>query len=140
VTARHDNRVTPLGQFLRSSSLDEVPQLVNVLRGDMTLVGPRPETPALAARYPADCQVVFAHRPGLTGPSQLQYRDSDALPADVSDPERYYLEVLVPRKILLDMNYLAEPSLKETLTVIVATAAHILKLDRPARSRKAAAA
>jgi lipopolysaccharide/colanic/teichoic acid biosynthesis glycosyltransferase len=141
VTAPGDRRVTAVGHFLRASSLDEVPQLVNVLRGDMTLVGPRPETLALAARYPAGCQVVFAHRPGLTGPSQLRYRDSDVLPPEVSDTERYYLEVLVLQTVGLDLQYLADPSLRRTIGVLFGTAAHVLKLNRrPGRAGEAAAA
>ena len=77
VTAADDPRVTRLGRVLRRTSLDELPQLWNVLRGDMTLVGPRPETPDLANRYPADCQWIFQFRPGLTGPAQVRLRDAD---------------------------------------------------------------
>src|SRR5947199_398862 len=71
VTAPGDERVTRVGRSLRRAGLDELPQLVNILRGEMTLVGPRPETPALAIRYPTECKVVFRYRPGLTGPAQV---------------------------------------------------------------------
>jgi len=72
VTTDRDARITGVGSFLRRTSLDEVPQLLNVLRGEMTLVGPRPETPALASRYPEDCRWVLEHCPGLTGPTQIR--------------------------------------------------------------------
>src|SRR5437660_1177405 len=75
VTAPDDNRVTRLGSLLRRAKIDELPQLVNVLVGHMTLVGPRPETVALAARYPADLKMIFRYRPGVTGPGQVLVGD-----------------------------------------------------------------
>jgi lipopolysaccharide/colanic/teichoic acid biosynthesis glycosyltransferase len=132
VTIPGDGRVTRVGRFLRATSLDELPQLINVLRGDMTLVGPRPETPALAGRYPDDCRGVFLFRPGLTGPAQLQYRDTHVLSAHTDDPESYYMAVLVPARTAVDLEYLARPSLRRTLGWIVETAAHGLSSSPPA--------
>lgn len=132
VTVLGDGRITPVGRFLRATSLDELPQLLNVLRGDMTLVGPRPETPALAARYPAACRQVFQYRPGLTGPAQLRYRDGHALPDGVDDPEAYYLTVLVPARTALDLEFLGRPTLARTFGWIVETAWHGLMSARPA--------
>ena len=95
VTAPGDDRVTRLGALLRKTSIDELPQLVNVLRGDMTLVGPRPETVSLARRYPEELQFVFRYRPGITGPSQVLVRDEKVL-GQVADVENFYLTELRP--------------------------------------------
>lgn len=136
VTRRGDPRVTAPGRLLRKTSLDELPQLVNVLLGQMTLVGPRPETPALAARYPADVAWVLDETPGLTGPAQISLRDDVSVvtvpgadAAAVADPElveRWYVENLVPRRVATDLTYLRRPSLWATLRVIGWTARYIL--------------
>jgi lipopolysaccharide/colanic/teichoic acid biosynthesis glycosyltransferase len=126
VTTATDPRITRVGSCLRALSLDELPQLVNILRGDMTLVGPRPETPDLAARYPPRFGVVFQHTPGLTGPAQLRHRDAFSLPADTTDIEAHYLQVLVPLRVQLDLEYLDDPSLRRTLAVLIETIAHVL--------------
>jgi lipopolysaccharide/colanic/teichoic acid biosynthesis glycosyltransferase len=133
VTAADDLRVTWIGRRLRSAGLDELPQLLNILRGEMTLVGPRPETPALARRYPRACAVVFDHRPGLTGPSQVRLRDKDVLPTGSQatlDFEEHYLERFVPIRTALDLDYLADPSLRRTLGYLFETAVY---LSRPVR-------
>jgi lipopolysaccharide/colanic/teichoic acid biosynthesis glycosyltransferase len=128
VTPADDPRITRVGRFLRTTGLDELPQLINILRGDMTLVGPRPETPALARRYPPDCMAVFQHRPALTGPSQVRVRDKDVLPTGEAalDLERHYLRELVPLRTALDLEYLANPSLRRTLGILLETAAYLL--------------
>jgi lipopolysaccharide/colanic/teichoic acid biosynthesis glycosyltransferase len=102
----------------------------------MTLVGPRPETPSLADRYPAGCRVVFAHRPGLTGPTQVRLRDKDVLPpAGVADLEGYYLRELVPTRVTLDFSYLDDPSLAHTVAMLWRTAVYVLRGSPAARSR-----
>jgi lipopolysaccharide/colanic/teichoic acid biosynthesis glycosyltransferase len=121
-----DPRVTRLGALLRAKHLDELPQFVNILRGQMTLVGPRPETPALASRYPADCCAILAFRPGLTGPCQLHMRRPHIPPGQ--DPEEYYLTELVPRRVRLDLGYTDSSTLMHTLAVLVGTAAVVLGL------------
>lgn len=126
VTCARDRRVTPLGRLLRRTSLDELPQLLNLVRGDMTLVGPRPETPGLARRYPPECRWVLAHRPGLTGPVQLRSAELAAPPGDLPDPEEYYLRVLVPRRVALDAEFLARPSLARVLGIVLRTAGHLV--------------
>ena len=135
ITTPDDQRVTRVGALLRASSLDELPQLFNVLRGDMTLVGPRPETVALAVRYPPEWRVVFAYRPGLTGPVQVTFRD--AVPNGLEDVEAYYVAELLPRRVELDLAYLADPTLKSTLTLMFATTSHVLSrvLHKSVRSR-----
>lgn len=121
VTAAHDPRVTRLGRWLRATSVDELPQFWHVLRGHMTLVGPRPETPALAARYPEPVRWVLDHRPGLTGPAQLGLRDDVALDTQATDPEVDYLERLVPQRVALDALYLRNPSLIRTVDLLAST-------------------
>jgi lipopolysaccharide/colanic/teichoic acid biosynthesis glycosyltransferase/O-antigen/teichoic acid export membrane protein len=124
ITRAVDRRVTRLGAVIRATSLDELPQLINVLRGDMTLVGPRPETVVLALRYPPACQALFAHRPGLTGPVQIRLRD--AVPEGIDDVEAYYLNDLIPHRTEVDMVYLANPTLGATLALLVETAQHLV--------------
>jgi lipopolysaccharide/colanic/teichoic acid biosynthesis glycosyltransferase len=136
VTRGNDPRITRVGKLLRSTGIDELPQFFNVLRGDMTLVGPRPETPSLADRYPAGCRVVFAHRPGLTGPTQVRLRDKDVLPpAGVADLEGYYLRELVPTRVALDFTYLDDPSLAPTIAMLWRTAVYVLRGSPATRSR-----
>jgi lipopolysaccharide/colanic/teichoic acid biosynthesis glycosyltransferase len=124
VTATGDTRITGLGRVLRRTSLDELPQLWNVLRGDMTLVGPRPETLGLAERYPPECRWIFDHRPGLTGPTQVRMRDSSVLPAGAVDVE-HYLKVLVPARTAVDALFLQRPTLGATLSVLADTIRHL---------------
>lgn len=126
ITPRDDVRVTRVGRRLRRAGLDELPQLVNVVRGEMTLVGPRPETPALAARYPAELRVVFRYRPGLTGPAQLCMRDEDALaPGDAELHAHYFAEV-VPRRVAVDLAFQAHPSLRATIAVLRDTVTYLV--------------
>jgi lipopolysaccharide/colanic/teichoic acid biosynthesis glycosyltransferase len=132
-TAADDPRITRLGRFLRTTSLDELPQLWHVLRGEMTLVGPRPETPALAAGYPAGCRWVFAYRPGLTGPAQVRLRDADMLPAGAEVDTDTYLSLLVPARTAVEARYLARPTLWATLQVLGDTVRHLLGRPVPPR-------
>lgn len=132
ITMSSDPRVTRVGAVLRSTSLDELPQLLNVLRGEMTLVGPRPETVALAGRYLPGCRWVLEHTPGLTGPAQIRLRDARVLDlraagGATADPERWYLEDIVPRRVELDASYLREPTLRRTLVVLLQTAVYLLR-------------
>ncbi len=124
ITGPDDRRITRVGAILRATSLDELPQLLNVLLGDMTLVGPRPETVTLALRYPVESRAVFAYRPGLTGPVQITLRD--AVPDGIDDVEDYYLTELLPARTDLDLRFLADATLGSTLMLMVETASHVL--------------
>jgi lipopolysaccharide/colanic/teichoic acid biosynthesis glycosyltransferase len=126
ITAARDERITAVGAFLRRTHIDELPQLVNVLRGDMTLVGPRPETPRLAARYAPGCRWVLEHRPGLTGPTQVRSLELNNIPDDVVDTEQWYLQNLVPQRVGMDATYLDHPTLAATLRVLIDTARHVI--------------
>ncbi|TDD82788.1 sugar transferase [Actinomadura darangshiensis] len=131
VTANCDPRLTKVGKLLRQWSLDELPQLMNVLRGQMTLVGPRPETYDLAVHYGPDCRWIFDHRPGLTGVSEVRLRDFDVLgPGEEVDLVNY-IERIVPARVAVDAVYLREPSMRATLGAIWDTVKHILGIPVP---------
>ncbi len=131
VTSAGDSRVTGPGRLMRRTSLDELPQLINVLRGQMTLVGPRPETPALAAKYPAALRWVLDETPGLTGPAQITLRDDVTVSGSVDDVEQWYIERLVPRRVAADLTFLCRPTLLATMHVIVMTVRYLLRGRRP---------
>jgi lipopolysaccharide/colanic/teichoic acid biosynthesis glycosyltransferase len=129
VTAGADARITRLGAFLRRTSLDELPQFWHVLRGQMTLVGPRPESEELAAGYPESCRIVLRARPGLTGAAQMRYREESAMPPPGwTDVELWYLTVLVPLRCAADFKYLQNPSLLQTLRYLGITALVVVGL------------
>ena len=131
VTTGTDPRVTRPGRLMRRTSLDELPQLVNVLKGQMTLVGPRPETPALASRYPEDLQWVLDETPGLTGPAQITLRDDVSIAGTPDDVEQWYLERLVPQRVAADQIFLDRPSLTATVHIILMTARYLVTGRRP---------
>ncbi len=126
VTAPGDTRITAVGGFLRRTSLDELPQLLNVLLGEMTLVGPRPETPALGAKYPEELAWVLDHTPGLTGPTQITLRDDHAMLSGLDDPEDWYLHQLVPSRVAMDLTFLRDPSAAATVRNILQTVRYLV--------------
>ena len=122
LTVGDDARVTRVGRFLRRSKLDELPQLIDVLAGDMSLVGPRPEVPQYVARYPAALRdKVLALKPGITDPVSLAFADENALLARAADPEREYVEVILPRKLQAAAAYAERATLLTDLKVIART-------------------
>lgn len=140
LTGTSDPRVTTTGRLLRRFGLDELPQLFNVLRGDMTLVGPRPEVPELAHRYPPQYHWVFRHRPGLTGPCQLRSRSDAVLFDGRPDPERYYLEVMLPSRAAMDAELLERITPGTVMRLVARTPWYLLSAawDRPRSSRAGA--
>jgi lipopolysaccharide/colanic/teichoic acid biosynthesis glycosyltransferase len=128
VTANCDPRLTKIGKLLREWSLDELPQLVNVLRGQMTLVGPRPETYNLAVHYDSRSRWIFDFRPGLTGVSEVRLRDFDVLGPGEEVDLTNYIERIVPARIAYDAVYLRNPSLRATVRALLDTVRHILGL------------
>jgi lipopolysaccharide/colanic/teichoic acid biosynthesis glycosyltransferase len=130
VTAPGDARVTRLGALMRKTSIDELPQMVNVLLGHMTLVGPRPESAALAARYPGELQFVFRYRPGVTGPCQVLARDEKVL-GQAIDVEDYYLTKLVSHRVDMDLVYLNDPTLARTVRWLVITLLYLVSTAKP---------
>lgn len=105
VTVSHDARFTRLGRFLGATKLDELPQLWNILRGDMTTVGPRPESLSFADCFTRDYRGVLEHKPGIFGPNQFYFRDEGSLYPEACDPEQFYREVLFPLKARIDLAY-----------------------------------
>ncbi len=122
VTGPRDPRITRVGRILRKTKIDELPQLVNVLKGEMSLVGPRPEVPHLAGRYSAEQKKIFAVKPGLTSPGTLYYFRHQAHdhPEGV-DLEEYYLRKQLPEKLALDFGYLNRPSTGKDLLLVLKT-------------------
>ena len=137
LTASGDSRITPVGRWLRRFKLDELPQLWNVVRGDMSLVGPRPEVPRYVDAADPLWQAVLAARPGLTDPVTLRLRDEEALLAGVQDMESYYRERLLPWKLRGYRDYLARRSWTSDLAVLGATALAVLRLRRPPQPDRA---
>jgi lipopolysaccharide/colanic/teichoic acid biosynthesis glycosyltransferase len=128
VTAARDNRVTKVGRLLRRYKLDELPQLINVLRADMSLVGPRPEDPRYVALYSPEQRRVLTVRPGITGIAALSYRDEEQI-LDQANWEHQYITKVMPRKLALELNYLEHRSIGSDLGLVFRT---ILGLPAPA--------
>ena len=122
VTVAGDDRVTEIGRVLRRTKLDELPQLFNVLKGDMSLVGPRPEVAQYVADWPEDArQVVLSVRPGITDPASLEHFDEEAVLAQYADPLEAYKTVVTPRKLAMYQRYVASQSFAGDLKIIIAT-------------------
>jgi lipopolysaccharide/colanic/teichoic acid biosynthesis glycosyltransferase len=128
ITVGEDPRITRLGSCLRKSKLDELPQLLNVIRGEMSLVGPRPEVPRYVALYPPEVRVrVLSVPPGITDFASIEYRDENAILGRAADPDRAYLEEVMPAKLAFCLRYVAERSLWTDFILIVRTFRAILK-------------
>jgi lipopolysaccharide/colanic/teichoic acid biosynthesis glycosyltransferase len=112
ITAGHDPRITRIGRLLRLTKLDELPQLWNVLKGEMSLVGPRPEVERYVQLWEPELrELVLSVRPGITGLTQIRYRHEERLLTQQPDPEKYYREVLLPLKLASDAEYVRRRSL-----------------------------
>ncbi len=118
ITASGDRRITPTGALLRKFKLDELPQLFNVLRGDMNLVGPRPEVPDYVDGRSRMWQAVLQVPPGITDVATLLYRDEEALLGSAEDPDRFYRETLLPSKLCLSLAYMSTRSLWRDIRLI----------------------
>jgi lipopolysaccharide/colanic/teichoic acid biosynthesis glycosyltransferase len=123
LTVGDDVRITRAGRWLRRTRLDELPQLLDVLAGHMSLVGPRPEVPRYVAHYPPDLRErALAVRPGITDPASLDHLDEAALLAAAADPEREYIERILPAKVAQAAAYAERATLRSDLTVLARTA------------------
>lgn len=121
VTTSNDARITPLGRFFRKTKIDELPQLINVLFGQMSFVGPRPDVPGFADRLTGDERVILELKPGITGPATLAYRKEEELLASVEDPEKYNAEVIFPDKTRINMEYIKNYSLASDVRYLITT-------------------
>ena len=121
ITVGADRRITRIGNFLRRTKLDELPQLLNVVKGEMTLVGPRPEVPRYVAHYGEAEKPLLALTPGITSVASLQFRRESELLAAQSDPETFYLTQVMPEKIRIDLAYARRATVMSDLAVIAKT-------------------
>ncbi len=120
VTAGGDSRITSVGAFLRRHKLDELPQLINVLRGEMSFVGPRPEVPEFAELFPMEYAQILKVRPGITHPATLNFRREEEILAEVGDPRKFYIDKVMPEKLAAYEADL-EQSLAQDIKTIVET-------------------
>jgi lipopolysaccharide/colanic/teichoic acid biosynthesis glycosyltransferase len=119
ITVGDDARITRVGAFLRRTKLDELPQFIDVLRGRMSFVGPRPEVPRYVALYPAELRdMVLSVRPGITDLASIEFRDEAALLEHASDPEREYVEVVMPKKLALAASYVRTRTLRGDVILV----------------------
>ena len=130
ITAAGDRRVTRLGAMLRRCKLDELPQLFNVLKGDMSLVGPRPEVPEYVQMEAPIWQAILQVRPGVTDVATLLYRDEEKLLATASDPNAFYRETVLPAKLVINLGYLRSRSIWRDLRLIFLTICYSLFPER----------
>ncbi len=121
VSVAGESRITPLGAKLRHYKLDELPELWNVLIGDMSFVGPRPDVPGYADQLKGDDRDVLKLRPGITGPASLKYRDEEDLLAGQADPQKYNDEVIFPDKVRINLYYLHHYSFVKDIQMILCT-------------------
>ena len=121
ITVGDDPRITRVGRFLRKTKIDELPQLINVLRGEMTFVGPRPEVPQYVELFRQDYEEILKIRPGITDLASIKYRDEAALLGNSENPEQEYVTRVLPDKINLGKEYIRRSSMFFDLTVILKT-------------------
>jgi len=122
----HDRRITRAGLFLRRFKLDEIPQLINVLKGDMSLVGPRPEIRKYVEMYTDDQKKVLSVRPGITDYASIEYINENEILGRSADPEKTYIEDVMPAKIRLNMQFIEKPTLSNYFRILWKTFNRIL--------------
>ena len=127
LTAARDPRITRVGSLLRRFKLDELPQLINVVAGDLSLVGPRPEVPRYVATYTPDQSPVLSLMPGITDPASLAFIDEEVMLAEAQDPEREYIERLMPHKIRMNLEYAAQANVASDIGIVLKTLARIVR-------------
>lgn len=130
ITAGGDSRITKIGKFLRKTKIDELPQLVNVLKGDMSFVGPRPEMKKYVDIFKEEYKEILKVKPGITDIASLNYRDEESVLKDKEGPEEYYINVLLPEKIKLSKEYIKNASLTYDLKLIFLTLFRLFVLKK----------
>ncbi|MED4979327.1 sugar transferase [Geobacillus stearothermophilus] len=121
VTTSNDLRITKSGKFFRKTKIDELPQLINVLLGQMSFVGPRPDVPGYADKLVGEDRIILSVRPGITGPATIKYRNEEELLARVEDPEKYNKEVIYPDKVRINKEYVQNYSFWKDIMYIIKT-------------------
>ena len=128
ITAAGDSRITRVGAVLRRYKLDELPQLINVLVGEMSLVGPRPEVPRYVALYPPDLrEIVLSVRPGITDLASISFRNESEILACSEDPEHEYIEVVLPRKLALSAEYVKTQTIASDFSLVCQTLVQVFR-------------
>jgi len=135
-TAADDPRLTRIGERLRRYKLDEVPQLWNVVRGEMSLVGPRPEVPAYVDLYTPNERRLLSVKPGITDWASIRFRDEGEILRGAADPEQAYMERIRPAKVQLGLEYVRRQSFWIDLAILAATARAVLSPARPGSSQR----
>jgi lipopolysaccharide/colanic/teichoic acid biosynthesis glycosyltransferase len=131
LTLGGDVRITRVGRWLRRTKLDELPQLWNVAKGEMSVVGPRPEVPRYVAFYTPEQRRVLEVRPGLTDPASLKFIDESSVLATAASPEATYIQVILPMKLAINLDYLRRRTLASDMLVIVSTVWRLLVRATP---------
>lgn len=126
LTVGRDPRITPIGHFIRKYKLDELPQLINVWKGDMSLVGPRPEVKRYVDLYDNHQRGVLTVKPGITDYASLEYFEESALLAQSHDPEKTYIDEIMPAKIEINLRYIPKASVREDVRIIWLTLVRIV--------------
>lgn len=121
ITVGADNRITKVGGFLRKYKLDELPQLFNVFKGDMSLVGPRPEVPRYVAMYTEEQRKVLSVKPGITDLASIRYRDENELLGKAENPDEFYINTIMPDKLTLNMEYIKKSNVFYDIYIIIET-------------------
>lgn len=121
ITSSNDVRITKSGKFFRDTKIDELPQLINVLIGDMSFVGPRPDVPGYADKLEGEDRIVLSIRPGITGPASLKYKNEEEILASQNDPKWYNDKVIWPDKVKINKDYIKNWSLKKDIQYIIKT-------------------
>ena len=123
----NDSRITQIGLFIRKYKLDEFPQFINVLLGEMSIVGPRPEVEEFVSLYNTSQKRVLEVKPGVTDYASIEYFNENAILAEANDPKKTYIEIIMPEKIRLNQKYISNPTLAHDLKIIFRTILRILK-------------
>ena len=126
LTIGNDSRITGIGHFLRRTKLDELPQLINIIRGEMSVVGPRPETPNFVELYNEEQQKVLNVKPGLTDYASLNFINESEILAEHEDPEKAYVEIIMPQKLAFNLAYIKDQSFGLDIKIIFRTIFRIL--------------
>ncbi len=128
ITLANDSRITTCGAALRKYKLDELPQLVNIIKGEMSLVGPRPEVPAYVRLYNEEQKKVYSVQPGLTDEASIKYRNENELLHSTEDSERIYVEQIMPDKLRINLQYIESASMGKDLEIIMKTLLAVVKV------------
>jgi lipopolysaccharide/colanic/teichoic acid biosynthesis glycosyltransferase len=121
ITTANDKRITKSGRFFRKYKIDELPQLINILKGDMSFVGPRPDVPGYADKLTGEDRIILSVKPGITGPATLKYKNEEEILAGVDDPVKYNNEIIWPDKVEINKKYIKNWSLKKDIEYIIKT-------------------